>query len=260
MLQNVPWKQYFLTVYFTGLCAGHCSALRLDASVGMLSYVLVSSQHQKQGLGTRLMDVAKLALGDRTMTFYSVENAVPFYKSRNFDTRRFSALVRDFSLDPKDFAGLPDGGQINVVKAQDVEFCRLNQYDSAVQGMDRAQYLRHWILRRSNVAFAAVDSTSGDVVGYVSLSFFNGRWDVNPLYADSSDIAKQLLKRASREISESVRVFVRIPGDSSNAIKLFSKLRDITHHRVLYLMSDEALPHISSDKVYSLSTVCYGLK
>lgn len=206
------------------------------------------------------MDVAKMAIGGRTMTFYSVEDAVPFYKSRNFDTRRFSALVRDFSLDPRDFAGLPDSGQFHVVKAQDVEFGEMNRYDSAVHGMDRAEYLCRWILRGSNVAFAALDSTSGEMVGYVSLSCFNGRWDVSPLYADSSDVALQLLKRASREIAEPIRVFVRIPADSTSGIKLFSRLRDITHHRVLYLMSDEALPHISSDKVYSLSTVCYGLK
>ena len=242
------------------MCAGHCSALCLDRSVGMLSYVLVSSQHQKRGLGTRLMDVAKRALGGRTMTFYSVEDAVPFYKSRNFDTRRFSVLVRDFRLDPRDFAALPDAGRVNVVRAQDVDFARLNGYDRAVQGVERAEYLRQWILGSGHVALAALDSESGDVLGYVSLSVFHGRWDVNPLYADSNDVALQLLKRASLEVAESIRVFARIPADSGHAIKLFSKLRDISHHRVLYLMSDAALPPLSSDKVYSLSTVCYGLK
>ena len=120
--------------------------MSLNDSVGILSYVLVSSEHQKQGLGSRLMGQAKQALGGRTMAFYSVENAVPFYKSRNFDTRRFSILVRDFNLHAQDFAALPHDGTVRVVKAQEVDFDKLNAYHTAVQGMDHADYLAQWIL------------------------------------------------------------------------------------------------------------------
>ncbi|KAK7109705.1 hypothetical protein V1264_013699 [Littorina saxatilis] len=250
----------FVAQTMTGRIVGHCSSVCLDDSVGMLSYILVRRQNQKQGLGSQLMKVAKEALGGRIMAFFSVEDAVPFYKSRNFETRRFSALVRDFSLDPRDFADIEVDEKVTVMRARDVDFDKLNEYDSAVQGMDRAEYLKKWILRPSNVAFAALDSDSGDVLGYVSLSFFSGRWDVNPLYADSDDVAMRLLKQASQEVSESIRVFARIPADSVKGIKLFSRLRDTKHHRVLYLMSDKPLPNSSSDKIYSLSTVCYGLK
>nr|KAG5693803.1 hypothetical protein BaRGS_029433 [Batillaria attramentaria] len=118
------------------------------------------------------------ALGGRAVCFYSVEDAIPFYERRGFQTRRFQALVRDFCLDPLDFA---------------------------------SDYLRNWIVGCQNVSFVAVDADSGNVVGYVALSLANGRWDLNPLYADSDEVATQLLKRAAEQVGEPIRLFVRIP-------------------------------------------------
>ena len=300
------------------------------------------------------LQVARESLEGRTMAFYSVEDAVPFYRTLGFHTRRFRVLVRDFALDHRDFQHIPDdndddanadddtnnggvddeegelenvvgldknnkenvkiqingnvcekydsrkenefnhenitgekknkstnagktdgkvckgkkkksksgAGRVVVRWAKDVRFESLLAYDRAVHGSEREAYLRHWVLRAANVALVALDAETQTVTGYASLSFFAGRWDVSPLYADSDHVALCLLKRAAAEVGQGVRVFARIPADSVRGIKLFSALRATTHHRVLYLMADRPLRKaaVCSDKVYSLSTVCYGLK
>ncbi|KAL8592147.1 hypothetical protein ACOMHN_033518 [Nucella lapillus] len=254
-------EAYFVAHNLRGRIVGHISGNRLNDSVSVLSYLIVSSEHKKQGLGSRLMKLGREAVGTPTALFYSMEDAINFHKGRSYETRRFMTLVRDFCLDPEDFATLQDSTEIEVVQAQQVDFDKINKYDSAVHGIARPEYLSRWLLNNDKVAYAAVDSSSGDVRGYISLSYYQGRWDVAPLYADSDDIALQLLKKASQEIAESVRVFVRIPADSNDGIKLFNTLRDTQHHRVLYLMADQPLPQdFTSDKIYSLSTACYGLK
>ncbi|XP_025096534.1 uncharacterized protein LOC112565344 [Pomacea canaliculata] len=250
---------FFVVETATGDVIGHCSACVLDKEVAMLSYLLVDNQHQKQGLGSLLMQAAALVLGSRTICFYSVEDAIPFYEKRGFQKRRFQALVRDFSLAHEDFDHLSPPMTFSIFKSSAVDFSDVNAYDKIVHGIERGEYLRKWILGSQNVSFVALESTSDRVIGYISMSFASGRWDINPLYADSDDVALHLLKRAAEEVGEPIRTYVRIPADSSSAIRLFQRLRDVQHHRVLYMMSDRPLREISSDKIYSLSTVCYGL-
>ncbi|KAK7479295.1 hypothetical protein BaRGS_00029465 [Batillaria attramentaria] len=81
----------------------------------------------------------------------------------------------------------------------------------ACTALSAKDYLRNWIVGCQNVSFVAVDADSGNVVGYVALSLANGRWDLNPLYADSDEVATQLLKRAAEQVGEPIRLFVRIP-------------------------------------------------
>jgi hypothetical protein len=205
---------------------------------------------------------------------------VAFYKKRGYDFRRFHVLVRTFLLKPDfgpddedddddvydDEVGAVGAGSdaVRVMDARDVPFEKLHAYDTATHGTDRKLYLRDWLLRRdddNNHALAAYDVINQRVVGFAVLTHAGGQWDVSPLYADNDAVAKRLLKAGARAVGQRVRVRVRIPFSSTNAIKLFNGYGELQQKRVLYLMSDNALPQaMTADKVYSLSTVCFGLK
>ena len=64
--------------------AGVCIITPLDNNEAYISVLGVLSDYRRKGIATRLFKACEKAVGDRNISLYSDQEAIPFYKSVGF--------------------------------------------------------------------------------------------------------------------------------------------------------------------------------
>ncbi len=101
-----------------------------------------------------------------------------------------------------------------IEKLEESHMDALYKFDYELIGMDRSDFIRKWAFPSTNGqevhAFAAMKSS--ELVGYGIMRWFVDYWQINPLYANSAEIAAELIEALVAELGVGEGVFLRAPA------------------------------------------------
>ena len=190
------------------------SAVGYPGGVHFMGFYIVRPDHRKTGLGLQLWKQVWQQLDGLVLGGDAVLEQLA-----NYERYGFVAAYRNIR-----FVGLPpeiEPASCELVRATEVELSAVADYDESNFFGRRSDFLRQWIApvdRRSLVAINA----AGAIVGFGVIRPSDGIDRVGPLFADSQEIARELLiglgEGSTREIG------IDVPLPNSAAVDLVKSL------------------------------------
>ena len=153
------------------------------------------------------------------------------------------------------FEGLPPGlATAGLVPATEVAFDELAAFDRRHFPAPREEFLRTWISQPGGLALA--DRRNGTVSGYGVLRPCATGFKVGPLFADTREIAEEILLALCLGAGEGP-VFLDTPGDNPAAPALARKfgMREVFSTTRMYR---GGMPEIAKDGVFGVTSFELG--
>lgn len=145
-------------------------------------------------------------------------------------------------------------GQSGVLELSAVPFEDLCAYDSALFPVPRSRFLRGWLAQPGITAFAAV--RAGLLAGYGVLRPCRRGYKVGPLFADSVDIAEDLLQALAVH-ANGAPIFLDVPETNPAAMTLAKRygMSKVFETARMYTRQSPALP---IDRIFGVTTFELG--
>ena len=191
-------------------------------------------------------------IGDRNCGLFAVPDKLELYRDRlGFKVVTNKQMVIYFGKGIKDSV-------VNSAKLEPILSDRLIDgvidYDQHIHNYRRDKLLKLSLKEPECVAFAALDLTTGAVVGYGSIRENSSNFaTLSPLYANSKEIAKQLIVKLinSFEIAVKKGVFYYTIDANESSLKLAEEL-ELEKHEVCPLLYRTNVVQIDYQKIYCL--------
>ena len=149
---------------------------------------------------------------------------------------------------------------ISVQPAKQVNQDLLSAYDTTVFGAPHNIFLKALLNAPNSLSFAATDQ-NGDVLGFVSVRRTireEDGWKIGPLFADSTQIAKSLLKHVfgevAKELSRKKVVVMDVPYDLNPEADTVAKELNGTFVIDLIRMFTKEIPDFPKQKIFGVAT------
>lgn len=209
---------------------------------GFIGYLIVIPEFRKHGCGTSLIKHAMKYLEGRTIALDAVEAQVQFYQkhgfTRSFVSSRYGCTLGDLLKQSVAYVEqCPDSKvslDVTVTNENDVHrenvVSKIVAYDELTSPVPREKFIRSWLMATQVQCAVAYDHESKETVGYISIRKSEGGWRINPLFADSSTVASNLLRGLMSSLEDqsfdlSAAVCVDIPQTNEVATQLFKDLQ-----------------------------------
>lgn len=237
----------FFVAELEGQPVGCISAVAYDNSFGFAGFYIVKPDYRGKGIGTRLVQMATLYLGDRI-----VGNDGVVAQQENYKLMGFELAYRNIRFRGIAPAAKPPGP--NLVDLSEIPFADLLNYDRHFFSAQRPEFLRCWIRQPEGGATACMQ---GDQLqGYGVIRKCREGYKIGPLFADSDDIAQQLyMNLTSKVAGESV--FLDVPETNPGALAL------VERHK-MYRVFETArmykgnIPHLPVNRIYGITSFELG--
>lgn len=197
--------QYFYIGELNGQRISCISVVKYGEMFAYVGYYAVVKPHRSKGYGLKTWKHALASVGDEcNVALDSLVNMAGKYVKSGFKTecinRRCSILASNAVLA---LSGVAPPWGMKIIPASDVDFQKLSAYDEKVFGNPRPHLLASWITLSQECSWVAIDG--GEVVGYLilrkTLQLSKDGYRINPLFADSTPIARSLLKLACQFVA-----------------------------------------------------------
>jgi len=174
------------------------SGVSYDKDYGFIGFYVVDPEERGKNYGYPLFRAAMDYLGEeRTIGLEAVSAQAHNYEKCGFvtlyTTRRYWVPASDIVKHKTE----ENTGDIRFVQAQGFPIEQLVKYDSEIFGHERARYLTKLFQVASS---SAVVMKEDKIVGYGAVRPADGVYKVGPLFADSVEIAEQLLIELSSSL------------------------------------------------------------
>lgn len=185
------------TLVGTGLCWKYGPD---RASLGM---VIVSPQHQGQGIGRKLMELLLEELGGRTVILHATTEGQPLYEKLGFDAIGTIHQHQGTAFQPP-LVSLPQGERLRPLGSNDT--ARLIDLASRASGLDRGTLLPALLEVSEGIALAR----DGDLIGFALFRRFGHGFAIGPVVAPESDDSCRAKALISYWLALNAGAFVRI--------------------------------------------------
>jgi predicted N-acetyltransferase YhbS len=201
----------FLMAFLKGQPVGCISVVRYDGGFGFLGLYIVRPEHRGRGFGMRLWRAGMASLDGCVVGLDGVAAQQANYARSGFALAhrnvRYAGRPMTETAAPSARVKPVDAGLTEAVAA----------YDRRHFPADRARFLDAWLDPRSRKAFAFLD---GDLLrGYAVLRACREGFKVGPLFADTQDIAEDLLRAAVAEAA-GAPIAIDVPQPNAKAADL----------------------------------------
>lgn len=133
---------------------------------------------------------------------------------------------------------------------------QLIAYDAAVIGFARAEFMKAYVGDVKNSKTLLAIDGSDQVVGYATLRRYPSMWTIQPLYANSDDIAYDLYRASARSLREGDSIFSIFLAKSGIATKFMHELGAELSYTEQRWMTKECVnlceEHIDFSRVHSI--------
>ena len=107
---------------------------------------------------------------------------------------------------------------LNVVRLSELTFEIIASYDDMCFGVPRRNFLKLWIAQPESKAFGYMKD--GKLVGYGMIRKCFTGYKIGPLFADNTDIAKDLFDTLVGQVDKNTEVFFDTPECNLDAVKI----------------------------------------
>jgi GNAT superfamily N-acetyltransferase len=170
-----------------------------------ISMVLVTGEHRRRGLGTRLLKRCIAALNDAgcVPVLDATPDGRPLYRALGFEEAwGFHRLARREAQPLGKGPPLPDGTTIRPIA--DADWAALCSYDAAAFGANRGALLQHL---RGRLPAAELVAHRGDrIAGFMLGRDGRSAAQIGPLVAEDDAVAQALLARAIAAIESPIYI------------------------------------------------------
>lgn len=205
----------FLAARLGGDMVGSVSAVKSGEGFGFIGMFITVPELRGQGIGMRLWDAAMARLDGRIVGLDGVAAMQDAYARSGFvlDYRnlRYSGTLASVAAVAEDVTPLRPA-DIDLVAA----------YDAPCFGSERPQFLHAWLDRSDALTVGVMRGSS--LAGYGTVRRARDGWKIGPLFADSAEIAWQIIAAFRDEVGPDVVVALDAPEPHHAAREIAERL------------------------------------
>ena len=243
------------------------SLVRHGESFAFIGYYNVIEEHRGKGYGLAIWKHALDTLPSSYNIALDTEaHLIPLYGKSGFkETHLNHRSMIDIAVSSAKLHNYTTPPEIVVQPAKQVEFDKLSAYDNAAFGAPHHRFLKG-LLDGPNTVTLAATSTAGEVVGFVAARktiIEEEGWKIAPLYADSEQIVRAILKEVLQEMSKDspdrkVAIFNLSPREVNPGAHVLAEELDATRLMDMWRMYTKGPLEFAKERVYSFGSIDLG--
>lgn len=246
---DVYWQQNSLLVgWLADQPIGCISAASYDSDFGFLGCYLVDHRHRGHGYGRFLWEKAISSL---PACCIGLEGAVALQ-----DTYLRHGFVKScLHVRHQLVSGTHDGDSDSLVDVQAIPFEQLLDYDSRHFVGMRSQFLNHWLSSPQMQGWGVIQA--GDLLGYGLIRPAETGYRIGPLFANSLDVAQQLLTALLEIPTSNHPVYMDVPKSNEQATQLMKQFKAIPLFSNCRMYKGK-VPELPLAEIYGITTLEMG--
>lgn len=224
------------------------SAVKYGSSYGFIGFYIVKPEFRRQGIGIQVWEYGMSYLDGRMIGLDGVPDQIANYQKSGFVfehkniTFKGKARLRNFNAE-------------RVVKLFAKDFDLIKTYDQQFVPAERDSFLKCWISQAESVVFGFKED---DILkGYGKIRKCREGYKIGPLFANSAEIAAQLLVALQNKISEGNYFTLDIPEPNAEALKIAERFK-MEYSFETARMYKNGIPKIDLNKVFGVTTYELG--
>ena len=198
------------------------SIVRYADRRSFLGFYIVRPDQRGRGFGWRLLEFARREVADAVngTGLDGVIDQVETYRRSGFVLAHRN--VRYVARNPA-HAHAPAGSSapVGLEPFTPADLADLVDYDAGVFGCRRPEFLEAWLAEDGSNALVAREA--GRITGYGAVRRATEGFRVNPLFAETTDIAASLLDALLATVPAGEPVAVDVPGVNDDAVRLVTE-------------------------------------
>jgi len=224
------------------------SLVKYSPDFAFLGFYIVHPDFRGKGYGYKIWKAAIDYAGSANIGLDGLVDQQENYKKSGFQLAyrniRFKGKSRQFNYSNQ-----------NIEPISPLNFVSVLQYDADFFPAKRSHFLQNWVAQPESFAF--VYSVNGVVKGIVVLRKCRTGYKTGPLFADSDEIAENLLFHALSSIPAGSDYFIDIPEVNPDALKLIMNtgIQKVFETARMYT---GPFPEMDLSKIYSVTSFEIG--
>lgn len=223
------------------------AAVIYDDRFAFCGLYIVKPEYRGQGHGLQLTKARLDYVGDRITGIDGVLENVSKYERIGYvsahKNTRYEFMPSNSSISPD-----------QIVNLKAVSFKQIEEFDRHYFPATRSAFLRSWIAQPNSYALGYVDN--GNLRGYGVIRQCSKGYKIGPLFAESLNIAKTLLKALCGKIDKGP-VYLDIPEPNQKAQSLVADFNMKPKFEVIR-MHRNGMPDLDLQGIYGMTTFELG--
>ncbi|OGV49715.1 MAG: hypothetical protein A2017_11120 [Lentisphaerae bacterium GWF2_44_16] len=204
---------FFIALNGDGEAIGAISAVAYDDNFGFIGLYIVKPEYRGHRVGIELGNAAMNYLGNRNIGLDGVEKKLANYQSHGFKTAYNNIRYEGVACASETVAELAD--------ILNVPFEKLLEYDRRFFPACREKFLHSWIRQKGAAGLALYEKKT--LNGYGVIRPCRNGYKAGPLFANTYELADNILTSLTAHIPEGTDFYLDIPGVNQDALRLVEK-------------------------------------
>lgn len=223
-------------------------AVQYGTSFGFIGGYIVRPAQRGRGYGMALWRAGMARLAGRNVGL----DGVPAQQD-NYARSGFRLAHRNVRYAGQGSGSLPDNGRVQLLTPADAD--EVIAYDRPFFPEHRSLFLRHWLQQTGSIALGVREGAS--LAGYAVLRPCRNGFKVGPLFADTPQLAEELLEAVQGRVPPQEPIFLDVPQPNAQAVALAERhgMQPCFETARMYTGADPALP---LQRMYGITTFELG--
>ena len=235
----------------------------LDEDNAFVTSFITKPELRGQGIGMKVWDACRKTVAGKNVIINAAPNREEMYNRLGFVTSKNRMQLIDYDFKLKRAESFKNINQVASVSDCDQSLMeKVVLYDKTIQPMEREAFLKNRFEKSDKVKVTLKD---GEVVGYGCLRKGYKGFMMMPLYANTTEVARQLLKEILEGVNENEPIKIGIPKGNKKAEEMFKEIGwfsrpyDPMHVNLRMHTAVDYADQIDQSRVFSVLNYCYVL-
>ena len=224
------------------------SLVKYTPAFGFLGFYIVHPDFRGRGYGLKIWEAAIEIAGPANIGLDGVVD-----QQENYKKSGFSLAWRNIRYQGESRKYPHNSNNIESISQDIIEM--VLHYDANLFPANRALFLENWLSLPESYAFAYIAQDKAR--GYIVLRKCRNGYKIGPLFADSPEIAENLLFHTLYQLPAGTVFFIDIPEVNTDALRIIQKtgLQKVFETARMYT---GAFPRLDMRKIYGVTSLELG--